>query len=78
MAALTGISNNMKTLNDSIGTILAPVEAARRTRDEALYAEKTGVVDISLACKDYVQGVFGASSPEAKMVRGLEFRRKSI
>ena len=76
VAALTGISNNMKTLNDSIGTILAPVEAARRTRDEALYAEKTGVVDISLACKDYVQGAFGASSPEAKMVRGVEFTRK--
>ena len=76
--ALTGISNSMKSLNDSIGTILAPVETARRTRDEALYAEKTGVVDISLACKDYVQGVFGASSPEAKMVRGLEFTRKKV
>ena len=76
VAALTGISNNMKSLNDSIGTILAPVENARITRDNALYAEKTGVIDIALACKDYVQGVFGASSPEAKMVRGLEFTRK--
>ena len=75
-AVLGDISNNMKTLNDGIGLILAPVETARRTRDEALYAEKTGVIDISLACKDYVQGVFGASSPEAKMVRGLEFTRK--
>ena len=68
----------MKSLNDGIGLILAPVEAARRTRDEALYSEKTGVVDIALACKDYVQGVFGATSAEAKMVRGIEFRRKSI
>ena len=76
IATLTGISNNMKSLNDSIGTILAPVENARITRDNALYAEKTGVIDIALACKDYVQGAFGASSPESKMVRGLEFKRK--
>lgn len=76
IAALSGISDNMKSLNDGIGGILATIEAARRNRDEALYTEKTGVVDISLACKDYVQGVFGSSSPEAKMVRGLEFSRK--
>ncbi|MFA5012270.1 MAG: hypothetical protein WC644_10010 [Ignavibacteria bacterium] len=75
-AALGDISLSMKALNDGIGEILAPIENARTARDTALYADKTGIIDISLACKDYVQGAFGASSPEAKMVRGLEFTRK--
>ena len=75
IATLTTLWNDMKTLNDNIGTVLAPVETARIARDEALYAEGTGMVDVSLACKDYVQGLYGASSPEAKMVRGIKFTR---
>lgn len=75
IASLTTLWNNMKSLNDNIGTVIAPVETARIARNEALYAEETGIVDVAMACKDYVQGLFGATSPEAKMVRGIKFRR---
>ena len=75
VATLTTLSNDMKTLNDNIGTIIAPVETARITRDKALYTEGTGMIDIALACKDYVQGLFGATSPEANMIRGIKFTR---
>ena len=74
-ATLTTLYNAMKAANDNIGTILAPVETARITRDKALYAEETGMVDLAAACKDYVQGLFGATSPEAKLVRGIKFTR---
>lgn len=74
-ATLTTLYNAMKAANDNIGTILAPVETARITRDKALYEEETGMVDVSAACKDYVQGLFGATSPEAKLVRGIKFTR---
>lgn len=74
-ATLTALYNSMKAANDNIGTILAPVETVRITRDKALYEEETGMVDVSASCKDYVQGLFGASSAEAKLVRKIKFTR---
>jgi hypothetical protein len=75
VAALTTLYDAMKAANDNIGIILAPVETARITRDKALYDDETGMIDVSASCKDYVQGLFGASSPEAKLVRGIKFTR---
>jgi len=75
LTALTTLYVAMKAANDNIGTILAPVETARITRDHALYDDETGMVDVAAACKDYVQGLFGASSPEAKLVKGIKFTR---
>lgn len=75
IATLTTLSAAMKTANDNIGAILAPVETARITRDHALYDDETGMVDVSAACKDYVQGLFGARTPEAKIIRTIKFTR---
>lgn len=69
------LATAMKTANDNIGTIIAPVGTARITRDKALYADKTGIVDTAQDCKNYVKGVFGASAPETKTVTGIKFTR---
>lgn len=74
-ATLTTLYYDMKTLNDNIGVIIAPIEAARIARNHALYDVKTGMVDIALAAKDYVKGVYGATAPETKTISGLRFRR---
>jgi hypothetical protein len=74
-ATLTTLYNAMKAANDTIGTILAPVETARITRDNGLYAEDSGIVDVAAACKDYVQGLYGASGAETKLVRKIKFTR---
>jgi hypothetical protein len=74
-ATLTPIYNQMKPLNENIGTIIAPIEAARIARNHALYDVKTGMVDIALAAKDYVKGLFGATAPETKTISGLKFSR---
>lgn len=73
--ALSPFADAMKNVNDKIGTILAPVENARIARDKSLYAAGTGMVDVAAACKDYVQGLFGATSAEAKLVRKIKFTR---
>ncbi len=78
VAALTAICTEMKSLNDNVGTILAPIENARIARNELLYDKETGLVDTALACKKYVRGAFGKSSAEAKQVGGIMFRRKRI
>jgi len=74
--ALTNLKNAMKTSNDNIGTIIAPVDAARNGRDHALYDAETGMLDIVAACKVYVKSVYGASSAEAKMIVKIKFRKK--
>lgn len=72
---LRTLANAMKALNDNIGTIIAPIATAKITRDKALYAKDTGIVDIQLLVKAYVKGVYGASAPETKMISGIKFRR---
>ncbi len=75
IAALRAVSNNMATLNNDIGGIIAPVDTARIARNTGLYGEGTGVLDIAQACKDYVVGAFGATSAQAKLVKRIKFRR---
>ena len=75
VATLTTLATAMKAANDNIGTIIAPLGMARITRDKALYADKTGMVDVAQDCKNYVKGVFGATTPETKTVTALKFTR---
>jgi hypothetical protein len=77
IVALTALSTAMKTSNDNIGTIIAPVDTLRIARDHALYDEETGIVDMAGKCKDYVKGLFGATSPEARTVIPIKFTRPS-
>ena len=76
IASLEVLYNNMKQRNDAIGTIIAPVENARMERDEALYKEGTGIVDVAQLAKNYVKGAFEAGSNEYKLVSGIKFTRK--
>ncbi|MFI5218803.1 MAG: hypothetical protein ACHQNT_04880 [Bacteroidia bacterium] len=75
VATLTILATAMKTANDNIGTIIAPVGTLRITRDKALYEENTGMVDVAQDCKNYVKGLFGATAPETKTVTGIKFTR---
>lgn len=76
IVTLDVLATAMKTANDGIGTIIAPVDNLRIVRDHALYDDETGILDLQAACKDYVIGLFGAGTPEAKLATGIEFRRK--
>ena len=73
--ALTTIAANMKTANDGMGAIIAPMQVARITRDKALYTPLTGILDVAQMVRDYVKGLYKAKAPEAKMVNAIKFRR---
>ncbi|MDR2084406.1 MAG: hypothetical protein LBP67_05375 [Bacteroidales bacterium] len=45
------------------------------SRDNVMYAEKSGMVNTALEVKKYVKSVFGATSPQFKQVSKLEFSR---
>lgn len=44
-------------------------------RDNLLYGEKSGLVDIALDIKNYVKSVFNATSPQYAQVKGIFFKR---
>jgi hypothetical protein len=48
---------------------------ARIERDECMYLEGTGLVDVTLLCKKYVSSVFGARSDKTRMVTKHRLRR---
>ena len=43
-------------------------------RNKSCYEKGTGLVDIALMTKEYIKSIFGATSPEYKMVSKLKFR----
>ncbi len=74
VTALTTQYNSMKTSNDNIGTIIAPVDVLRQIRNNELYNETTGMLTIAAACKAYVKSVLGATSPAAKLITSIRFK----
>lgn len=51
----------------------SPMNNLRNTRNEILYKENNGLVDVANAAKMYVKSVFGATSPQYKQVSTLKF-----
>lgn len=66
---------NLKTTNTTVVNAYTNYSNNRITRDNILYAAKSGLVDVALEVKKYVKSVFGATSPQFKQVSKLEFKR---
>jgi hypothetical protein len=75
LAALTQYAATLKQLTEAVTVAEQPESDARKLRDEALYKEKTGIVDVGQDIKDYIKSAFGASSPEYKAVTRIQFKR---
>lgn len=45
------------------------------SRDDAMYADETGLVDLAGLVKKYVKSLYGADSPQFQQISGLEFTR---
>ncbi|MBL7765389.1 MAG: hypothetical protein JNJ58_04815 [Chitinophagaceae bacterium] len=78
LADLTALWTEMDEMNKNIGNIIAPVAHARIARNKALYNKANGILAISVACKEYVKGLYGASSPEYRMISGIRYRYLKI
>ncbi len=51
------------------------LKMARLNRNEVLQAPETGLVDVAYGVKKVVLGIFGARSPQYRMVSGISFKR---
>lgn len=74
VAALTTVYNDLKIKNSDIITASTPSNNARISRNDILYKENTGLVDIAFDTKSYIKSLFGATSPLFKQASNLEFR----
>ncbi|MEI8203702.1 MAG: hypothetical protein WCH34_11850 [Bacteroidota bacterium] len=73
VASLTILHTSMKTTNTAVITTSSPLSNARINRDVILYHKVTGLVKISKEVKAYVKSVFGATSPQFKLVSKFKF-----
>ena len=65
----------LKTANTSVINANTTWSNSRISRDNTLYTDKTGLVDIALDVKAYVKSVFNTTSPQYGQISGIEFKR---
>ncbi len=75
IGALQAYSTSLKSENNSVINSTTALSNKRITRDEALYAEGTGLVDLAGLVKKYIKSLFGADSPQYAQISGLDFTR---
>jgi hypothetical protein len=75
ISSLTSFYNDLKAKNNTVATAAVSLSNARIARNEILYKDITGLVDVTCDVKTYVKSVFGATSPQFKQISRLKFTR---
>jgi hypothetical protein len=75
ITVITAYINNLETLNNLVDTAETAASNSRIARNHSFYDDKTGIVDIANAVKDYVKSVYNAGSPEHKLVTAIPFTK---
>jgi hypothetical protein len=73
---LKTLYNQLKQKNTEVILATVPLSNSRIARNEILYKENIGLVDITVDCKTYIKSVFGATSPHYKQVSRLYFKNR--
>ena len=74
-ATLTALQANLTTKNNEVATAYTSISNSRIARNNTLYADSSGLVEIATEVKKYIKSVYGASSPEFAQVKGIEFKK---
>jgi len=75
VVTLNGIISKMQTTNTALINAFTSLNTSRTNRNKSLYGE-TGICAIADEIKKYVKSVYGASSPEAKKICAVKFRKR--
>ena len=78
ITALTALYTDLKSKNNAVATTETPLYNARVSRNDILYKNKTGLVDVANDVKIYIKSVFGATSPQYKQNSKLIFKSVEI
>ena len=74
--SLKALYNQLKEKNIEVILPIVQLSNSRISRNEILYKENTGLVDIALDSKTYIKSVFGATSPQYKQISRLYFKNR--
>ena len=66
---------DLSTKNTAVATAYTNISNSRIARNNTLYADSTGLVEIATEVKKYIKSLYGASSPEFAQVKGIEFKK---
>ncbi len=75
VATLQTYLTELKAANTNVVNTNTTWSNSRISRDNLLYADTTGLVDIALDVKAYIKSVFNSTSPQYAQVSGIEFKR---
>ena len=75
IATLTAKQADLTAKNNEVSTAYTNISNSRIARNNTLYADNTGLVEIATEVKKYIKSLFGASSPEFAQVKGIEFKK---
>jgi hypothetical protein len=75
VTALSTLYNDLKTKNTNVVTATIPLSIARISRNDVLYKDITGLLDIASDVKTYIKSVFGAAGAQYKQVSRLKFTK---
>jgi hypothetical protein len=75
VSALNTLATDFQTKNNSVMMATNKLSTSRLARNQILYGENTGLVEIALSIKAYLKGVFGVTNPQFKQISGLKFTK---
>ena len=75
IAALTALYTDLKAKNLAVINAETPLNNARIARNDVMYKDNVGLVDVAADVKTYIKSVFGATSPQYKTVSSLKFTK---
>jgi hypothetical protein len=77
VTTLTNYKTQLETINTAVKNAYTPYSNAIITRNKKLYNSETGLVARAQLVKNYVKSIFGASSPEYKLINKLNFKSRA-
>ena len=75
ITALTALYTDLKARNLAVINAETPLNNARISRNDVMYKDNVGLVDVAADVKTYIKSVFGATSPQYKTVSSLKFTK---
>lgn len=75
LATLNALLSDMQVANTNVSNSYVEISNSRISRDQALYAENTGLYDTAMEIKKYIKSLFGATSPQYKQIGGIKFTK---
>lgn len=75
IAALIILHADLKIKNIAVTNAETPLSNARIARNDVMYKDNIGLVDVATDVKTYIKSVYGATSPQYKQVSSLKFTK---